>query len=336
MDIGLLRYYLKDKYTYQEATKEVFLDKIERIFEEFRKAGDTELWLYGGICVGETCPNCGKKGYRFVGNHSKNYIDLLFEMEGDDIKDIVCCEEFETTDEINDLGTKTSIYINLDDHVRFHKNPEYWAKVYSATAAYSEMITTPAKLIDFEELCYWIDKHVDLNERIGTFKLFKPRMRWSPFSSLYAELREIRSYISTHLKEFIQANNSLEQIVTEQTLIDWLLKYEAIYEEACLDLKYVFVKDGESYISENLNSVNYTGEQFNQTFNFINSYQVHNEKLLKKYNTYTQEEDMEAFDKHDSQSEEVDFFSLRFHLEKRKALEEIGINIPFYINQEIK
>jgi hypothetical protein len=161
-------------------------------------------------------------------------------------------------------------------------------------------------------------------------------MRWSPFSSLYAELREIRSYISTHLKEFIQANNSLEQIVTEQTLIDWLLKYEAIYEEACLDLKYVFVKDGESYISENLNSVNYTGEQFNQTFNFINSYQVHNEKLLKKYNTYTQEEDMEAFDKHDSQSEEVDFFSLRFHLEKRKALEEIGINIPFYINQEIK
>jgi len=331
MDIDNLRLFLKEEYSYQGTTKEIFLNKVEEVFKTHKSSGDTELLIYKGACGSQTCSNCGVKGYRFVGNYSKNYMDLLFEMEGDDIKDIVCCDEFETVDEINDLGTKASIYINLDDEVRFKKNSEYWAKVYSATAAYSEMITTPAKLLDFEELCYWVDKHADLNGRIGTYNLFKPNMRWSPFSRLYAELLEIRSYISTHQKEFIQANNSLAQIVTEQTLIDWLLKYEAIYEEACLDLKYVFVKEGESYISENLNSVNYNGEQFNQTFNFINSYQEHNEKLLKKYNTYTEEEDMEAIDKRNSHSEEVDFFSLKFHLDKRKALEELGINIPFYI-----
>lgn len=335
MDVDKLRLYLKEEYSYQDTTKEIFLNEVEEVFKAHKYSGDTELLIYKGACCSKTCDNCGVNGYRFVGNHSKNYLDLLFEMDGDDIKDIFDCAQFETHAEIEGLQTKADIYINLDDQVTFHKTPEYWAKVYSATAAYSEMITTPPKLIDFDELSYWVDKHTFLNNRIGSYGFFKPSMRWTPFSTLYAELKEIKSYISTCLNEFIQANLSLENIETEQNLIDWLMKYEAIYEEASFEMKYVFVKEGGNYITEKLNSVNYTGEKFNQTFAFINSYQEHNEKLLKKFNTYTEEEETDAINKQNSQSAEVDLFSLKFHLQKRKALEDIGIQIPFNINQEI-
>jgi len=324
MNIDKLRFYLKEEYSYQDTTKEIFLSEIEEVFKAHKNSGDTKLLIYKGGCGSKYCGNCGVKGYRFVGNHSKNYIDLLFEMEGDDVKDICNCEEFKPYVEIDRLGIKESIYIDLDDQVTFNKTPEYWAKVYSARAAYSEIITSPPKQLDFEELSYWVDKHAVSDAAIGNYNIFKPDMKWSPFSKLYGELKEMRCYISDHLSEFIKANDSTNQIETEEKLIDWILKYEAVYfyEEESLDLKYSFRKEGENYILNEQKLILFTGDEFFQTLTFIEFYQKHYDELLNKYNTYTKEEQMEAINKPNSHLEGVDIFSLRFHLGMRKVLEE--------------
>lgn len=115
MDINSLRYFLKDEYTYEDTTKEIFLDKIESIFEAHRDCGDTELLLYKGACASTTCENCGMSGYRFVGNHSKNYMDLLFEIDGNDIRDIFECVQFKTDVNIENLGMKADIDVDLDE-----------------------------------------------------------------------------------------------------------------------------------------------------------------------------------------------------------------------------
>jgi hypothetical protein len=115
MDIGRLRYFLKYEYTYEDTTQKIFLDEMERIFDSFRNTGDTELLLYNGACVGKTCENCGMNGYRFVGNISKNYLDLIFEIEGNDIKDIFECVQFETDVDIERLGIKADIDVDLDE-----------------------------------------------------------------------------------------------------------------------------------------------------------------------------------------------------------------------------
>lgn len=117
MDIAKLRLHLKDEYSYQDTTKEIFLNDIESVFEAHKDSGDTELIAYEGACAGSNiCDNCGMTGFRFVGNHSKNYMDLLFEIEGDDIKDICDCMNFKTDVDIEDLGMKADIDVNLYDH----------------------------------------------------------------------------------------------------------------------------------------------------------------------------------------------------------------------------
>ncbi|HKI89285.1 MAG TPA: hypothetical protein VKA38_09675, partial [Draconibacterium sp.] len=135
MNIDGLHLCLKDRYTYQETTKNIFLDKIADIFEAHRNSGDSRLQLYVGACDGKECDNCGKNGYRFVGDHSKNYLDLIFETEGDDITDIYSCSEFKTETEIPGLGSGASIWINLDERSSFPKSANYWARVYAARDA---------------------------------------------------------------------------------------------------------------------------------------------------------------------------------------------------------
>lgn len=116
MDIAKLRLHLKDEYTYDDTTKKIFLNEIEEVFEAHKNSGDTELHIYEGACAGSMiCDNCGKKGYRFVGNHSKNYMDLVFEIEGDDIKYIYDCMNFKTDVHIEDLGIKADIDVNLEN-----------------------------------------------------------------------------------------------------------------------------------------------------------------------------------------------------------------------------
>ena len=336
-DIAKLRLFLKEGCTYQDTTKEIFINKVEKVFKEHKNSGDTELLIYKGECsaAAERCDNCGKKGYRFVGNRSKHYIDLIFETEGDDIKDIYDCSEFKTYDEIENLRTKEYIYINEDEKITFNKTPEYSAKVSLAEAAYSEIITTPPKQLDFKEMGYWLDKHSLLNSGIGSYKVFESKMKWSPFSMLHADLLDIRSYIRDHLEELKKANSLTNRIETEQDLIDWLFKYEATYEEASLELKCGFVKEGEYFkLLNNRNPILFHGAAFIETFSFIEYYHKHYDELFDKYGTYTKEEEKEVIHNPDSQVEYRQVFSLRFHLARRKALEEIGINIPFYINQE--
>jgi hypothetical protein len=333
LDIASLRIHLKEEYSYQDSTKLIFLSKLEKVFNKFKSSGDTELLIYPGACAGKGCDNCDVKGYRFVGNNSKNYMDLLFEVAAGDIIDIIDCPHFETEVEILGLGTKADIYFDSDEHVTFRKTPEYLEKVVSATNAYSELVIDPPKQLNFKEIGNWLDKHSELNARLGSYEMFGPTFKWTPFSRLYDELQVFKSYISDHLNELAQANISFNEIVSEQNLIDCVLKYESIYDEASSDLQYSFKKVGENYILNERDLILFSGEEFFQTLNFVEFYKIHYWELLSKYTTYTEDEISRLFNNSNSQTETSEILSLKFHLEKRKELEKLGINIPFNINK---
>lgn len=325
IDIEKLHLHLKDGYTYQETTKEIFLKKLESIFEAHRNSGDTELLLYPGVCAGKTCDNCGKKGYRFVGNHSKNYTDFIFEVNGDDITDIYSCAEFKSETEIPGLETKVSVFIHLDEYASFPKTADYWARVYAAQDAYSELITNPPRKPGFDEIKYWVDKHADLYNRLGGYNVLVPQMQWTSFLMYYNDLKKLVSFISENLDEIRQANQSKKDLKTEQELIDWVIKYETVYGKGTIDLRYGIKKKDEPYIFE--------GMIFYETFHFFETYRNNSESLLEKYSIYTNKEVSELYNDESSGADIDDLCSLRFHINRRKELEKIGVKLPFYLQK---
>lgn len=340
MDIGRLRQDLNENYNYQDTTQEIFLNEVEKIFEALNYSDDTELIIYPGKCDGKMCVNCGKKGYRFVGNQSKNYFDLLFETDGDDIKDIYHCEQFKIFDHIEGLGTRAEIEINLDDQTTFNKTQEYWSKVYAANKAWSEIITEPPRQLDFSELCYWVDKNTLTDLMIGSFSLFQStdltNMKWTPFSMLYADLTEITSYISNHIKDFKLANYQAMQIQTEQDLINWIVKYEDIHEKAPYDLKYCIEKENENFRLFPKNPILLFDPIFDATFSFFKFFQDHFDDIFLKYSTYIDDDNSIIFNTGGKRSYGVANFSLKFHLAHRKAMEDLGTEVPFFLNQKDK
>lgn len=329
LDIEKLRVYLKESYTYQDTTKKIFLDEVQAVFEANNNSGDTELIAYPGKCVAECdlCNNCGKSGYRLIGNNSANFIDLIFEIEGEDIKDIYDCSRFETIEIIKNLGNQADIYIQVDDKVTFNKSPEYWSIVNAATNAYSEIITAPTRIMSFEELEYWINKHSIVNERIGENDIFKPRMKWTTFTELYAYLKETKNYISNHFNDLVSAKQRIKKTITEEEEIEWVMNAASLYNKAPYELMYLLEKKKDYFIFQKRNPIYFVGMEFAVVLFFIETYKIKEAQLLSKYNTYTEKEVIHIYN-----NEDIDLTSLSFHIKKRKALKELGIEIPYYLS----
>lgn len=332
MNSAALEILLDDVKTYQDATKEVFLEKLEELYLAHKNIGDAYFIAYPGKCGAENslCENCGKTGYRFVGNHSNNYFDFIFELAGQNISDIYDCSRFETTETIENLESRASLDFNEDELAHFVKTPEYLVKANAAEKAFSEISTTPPQLLDFEQLDYWVDKHAILSKRIGEFDVFQPIMKWTPFVRLHSDLKGIKDYLDLNFKSIQNANTHYKTLQTEQDYIDWLVKHYAPFDTAPSDLKYSLTID-KSVIRckiDNETTILFHGHEFLETYHFSKNYETKNEELLKKYCVYNDEEYWEKFNDFDFKD---DLSNLKYHLQQREALAKIGIEIPFNI-----
>ena len=88
MDIDMIDAVLGRIPKLQSMKKQKFISQLEKVFQNFKSAGDTCLIKLPG-----NCNNCyvGKAGYVFVGNKSKNYINILFDLNQGIITDMFEC-----------------------------------------------------------------------------------------------------------------------------------------------------------------------------------------------------------------------------------------------------
>ena len=86
MNIEALYYLLDVERTYQDWIRNEFILKLERIMKRFEAAGDTYLNAVQGSCGG-SCAK-GQNGYLFIGNNSKNYMNLLFVEDQLELQDL--------------------------------------------------------------------------------------------------------------------------------------------------------------------------------------------------------------------------------------------------------
>ena len=94
MNIEALYYLLDVERTYQDWQRNEFILKLERVMEKFEANSDTYLNAVQGSCGG-SCSK-GQNGYLFIGNNSKNYMNLLFVEEELQLTDLYECSLFRT------------------------------------------------------------------------------------------------------------------------------------------------------------------------------------------------------------------------------------------------
>lgn len=98
LDWEMVNELLDDERTYQNFPKWEFIAKLRNAFGQFTSQGDTRLLIFSGSCNSCDCSNYKKKGYIFYGNHTKNHINLIIELDDNEhITDMYECEDFKTT-----------------------------------------------------------------------------------------------------------------------------------------------------------------------------------------------------------------------------------------------
>lgn len=107
LDIDMIDAILDAEKTYQDFSKGIFIRSLATALDEFRCFGDTKLRSTPGECAG--CEK-GCKGISFIGNKSRNYLDLIIKTEEGNIEDIFECAEFKNSDDT--LKKKRRIYID--------------------------------------------------------------------------------------------------------------------------------------------------------------------------------------------------------------------------------
>lgn len=91
MDINVLDFLLEEP-TYMDLKKKDFLTKLQTAFNHFKKEGDKRLHPHKGKC--QLC-QVGKIGFSFIGEESKDYIELVFDVKDNKLVDIYECNSFE-------------------------------------------------------------------------------------------------------------------------------------------------------------------------------------------------------------------------------------------------
>jgi hypothetical protein len=332
MNIEVLDANLKDEYSYQDTTKDVFLNELEKLFNEYKSQGDTSFTIYKGKCSGEGCTGCGKNGFRFVGNVSRNYFSILFIADDAGIvTDIYECHEFVADLMVENLESSNWIYIYVDDRINFNKTPEYWIKLNAALAACNEIVNDTEGILDFDTVDYWLRKHEFTAKRIGS-PLEEPSMKWQCFTDLYQQLTGLRNHVNSYETFVANANKEYRLITDERSLILWMLEYEAMFNKVPYEFRYVIRKNEDNYVTKNLNHLVFTGNRFCAALSFSKCYNKHQTELLNKYGTYTEDELAEVVCHEQYDYEANPAFSLKFHLERRVELAKLGAQVGLYVN----
>ncbi len=322
MDSEMLNLILEDNRTYQEAKKEVFIDKINEALSLFSKKGDTELLVLKGECGNDACHK-GCPGYAFIGNCSGAHLDLIIEGSSTQILDICHCCDFNADKEDLNETESISIDINYDEVNNFKPSAEYALKLHKCNRAVEEIISEEMRILDISYLEYWIEKYQEL---YGTMDIFTDCLsRFSTFFFLYDKLKDLWQFHELK-EETVLALKSFEEQTeirdNEDLLLEWLVKYEELSQNNLCGLTSLYFCEEEEikigFIKlYNTDNLLISVADFAEQLKFKSLFDSYYFNMVEKYTTIPESEQDNLIP---GSEDSIHQYSLKYHLEKRKKL----------------
>lgn len=225
MDSDMLSEVLNNDITYQEAHKEVFVEKLNDAFNKFKREKDTSLTPFPGICVSKECTNTGCKGYSFVGNISGATLDLILEEKNGEVHDIYHCHGMVTDHKPGEHDKQINIYISTDEKADFVPSSEYLYKGQLTDKAVEDIYSYENTCFSKSDIVYLVEKYELLHK--STFDPFLGLTRFNKFEHAFDALNEISKFIGYQDKAATALSRYLSQDMSVNTnLVNWLLEFE--------------------------------------------------------------------------------------------------------------
>lgn len=339
MDIQGLRLFLKKEYTYQEANQNIFLDKIDAIFNDLKESGDTELIIYKGYCMEISCnPDLIRTGYRFVGNNSGDYLSLRFVTDTEngldvtDILDIFSCGCLSVQEPMLRIGVRKIVDISFFERAGFKWPIEVLMHNDLAKIGVSKLTKNSELGIQFSDIESW------LLEFQNSMDFFKENIRkfyeesWIDFMDLYNELNELVYSIRKMEQMELLDISDLTLEKDEKIAIQWILRMEEILLDEGNDLNENLTKNKDGFFLLFRDEFMIYGELINkfgdailQKFNPIRN------RLIEKYFAFTQQDIDQMSEEYPFLDESCIFFPLSKHLKVREEASKKGEQIPLYL-----
>ena len=308
MDLEMLELLLDENRTYQDATKEIFLEKLGSTFEEFKSNGDTNLSPVKGKCEAHSC-NYNCSGFAFLGNNSNKRLPLIFEENETDYLDIYFCSTFKTSEDY-DVVNDIFLDISKDEKATFKPSVNYLLRASECKNALLDLEKYKGQVIGKEVYTEWYNKHTELFKSLpGIFSNYNA---FSKFNLLWFDLEDIIKTLlyDSKARKALQDYESLSHD-NENELLNWLLKYEEMGQHIAL---FLLNENQFPYLNVpiplyHLEGVYIDQKDFLNYVDFSTKYDKGYELMLQKYNTF------ENGVCPPNVSHE-DFYSLRYHLNK--------------------
>lgn len=315
MDIEMLDLILDEKNTYNDLKKSLFLEKLNHIFEEFRKSGDTRLELHHG-----ECSNCFRhcRGYTLLGNNSSNYLDLLVKQENGEIKDIFYCSELINYGEI-EKNSPFILNFEPDEAADFAEDEDYLLLVFRCKQAMEHWDNYRGKIVYHAEMEHWLGINASIYEDCIGYFMYS---RHQDFFDFYRNLDNIFR-IFLEKDKIISEVLHLDYVVQnghydEKEMLNWLLINEETGRSEAGEIdeytdgsefdsgRILLDSERDLYLDEN---------EFKVFFDYQKNFRIFYTEKLKQYSVYSSEE----LDSMEPDTEEFQQAgSLRYNLDIRK------------------
>lgn len=317
LDADTLSYLLDDSRTYQDATKSIFIEKVSEVFEEFRRAGDSDVKAYPGKCCSGTCPNLGCTGYSFIGRNSLDHLDLIFEEKDGQVTDIYNCSDFLIEDEIA-VGRTLEIDIKQDEQAVFQPGVEYLINSNKCREAIADLLPNSGNIILKSDGLYWLDKYREFKESLGSLPFHYNA--YFKFYKLYSSVQSFFDWIPYEADlETAMAGFSNLLLKNEKVLIEWLVAHEDLWHKV-IGRAFDFDEDNnklELMCVAEVPELFIDASECTAVMDFLETYQKHYWPLFKKYRI-DNEEDLIGIQMTGEQFRER--HSLTWHLKQRGLL----------------
>ncbi len=283
MDAELFEMLLNIGKTYQYVRKSVFVKKFDTVFNELIEGGDTLLKAYPGMCKSKDCGNRFCSGYRFVGNVSNKYFELIFKESKNEVDDIFQCYSLELDDIDLIKGERISFSFDAEDQEYFLLNTDFQDKKKRCLVAMEELNQYKDIELPLDVIVTWVRMQSVLYDSLSdTFILLNT---FNDFKWIYIRFKFlIDIYNKASESKFAYDQYLSLDLSNEKTLLRWLVDHEELGAEL---YQFVYLDISKSSVDEidglRLDNFKIEVEHFRNCINFHLAFQDHIYAMIVKY-----------------------------------------------------